>query len=213
MYHILGPGSRTYEFYQGNKNNSALAPTSFCNNCTRTNKKGAHGETWINQWKCEGHEDPRAMAQPPIQQPSTAVTANDWFNEWVHTISKTLETCTSWGAKRVQIIGIKGKFENVATLKEWPALLERLQDGCKQGVIKCNYAVLEESRVAFDESKVRKLFDKLERDEFVIVASCPNQHFDMVEELAKSSANNRNVFCSWGRKDDIGALRSESNSR
>ena len=74
------------------------------------------------------------------------------------------------------------------------------------------YDTINEVRISVDD--LEDYLDMAKKDKFVIVCSCPDQHFQVVSETISNHENNRNVFESWGQKEDSssGMMRDKSMS-
>ena len=136
---------------------------------------------------------------------SRPVEEMKWFKQWVHTVASHIEQAGEWGAESIVLAGIKGEIGvNFATLEEFPTLVKHLQDGFAQKLIKGEniWKMIEERRL--DIAKLPKLLAaEATGNSFVIIASCPDQHFD---EASRVAGGNRNVMAAWGRVDDMSSL-------
>ena len=131
------------------------------------------------------------------------VTEKGWFKQWQHTVFANIEQAFVWGADDVTLLGIKGDLEkNYATLEEWPRLLENMQAMLKQSRVKgADWDKISEMRVALP--KLKRQLEQAEGKSYIIIASCPSSHFDEAIALAQAASEPRNIFCSWGRADDV----------
>ena len=133
------------------------------------------------------------------------VTEKSWFKQWQHTVFQNIEQAFAWGADDVTLLGIKGDLEkNYATLEEWPRLLENMQVMLKQSRVKgADWDKISEMRIALP--KLKRQLEQAEGKSYIIIASCPSSHFDEAAALAQAASEPRNIFCSWGRADDVSA--------
>ena len=131
------------------------------------------------------------------------VTEKGWFKQWQHTVFANIEQAFVWGADDVTLLGIKGDLEkNYATLEEWPRLLENMQVLLKQSRVKgADWDKISEMRIALP--KLKRQLEQAEGKSYIIIASCPSSHFDEAIALAQAASEPRNIFCSWGRADDV----------
>merc|ERR1712203_1177794 len=115
---------------------------------------------------------------------------------WRHTVFANVGQCFQWGAQRVVLAGIKGGIANAYTAQEFPSLLEDLQDGFRRGTPPLNkgsYELIEDKRIMF--SSFQHLLSEAKGDDYVILASVPNQYFLQVQEEA---GTNKNVIICYG---------------
>ena len=131
------------------------------------------------------------------------VTEKGWFKQWQHTVFANIEQAFVWGADDVTLLGIKGDLEkNYATLEEWPRLLENMQVLLKQSRVKgADWDKISEMRIALP--KLKRQLEQAEGKSYIIIASCPSSHFDEAIALAQAASEPRNIFCAWGRADDV----------
>ncbi len=131
------------------------------------------------------------------------VTEKGWFKQWQHTVFANIEQAFVWGADDVTLLGIKGDLEkNYATLEEWPRLLENMQAMLKQSRVKgAQYDKISEMRIALP--KLKRQLEHAEGKSYIIIASCPSSQFAEAMALAQAASEPRNIFCAWGRADDV----------
>ena len=148
-------------------------------------------------------EHPRTAIASPAQRSIVDVTKKGWFKQWQHTVFANIEQAFVWGADDVTLLGIKGDLEkNYATLEEWPRLLENMQVLLKQSRVKgADWDKISEMRIALP--KLKRQLEQAEGKSYIIIASCPSSHFDEATALAQAASEPRNIFCSWGRADDV----------
>ena len=131
------------------------------------------------------------------------VTQKNWFKQWQHTVFQNIEQAFAWGADDVTLLGIKGDLEdNHATREEWLGLLADLQGMLRQSRVKgASYDKIPEMRISL--AQLEPQLQSAGGKSYVIIASCPSQHFDKVEAEAKAAPEPRNILCAWGRDDDV----------
>lgn len=133
------------------------------------------------------------------------VEDQSWFQQWSYKVVGDIEQCTDWGATLIVLVAIKGTMDNYVTLREYPSLLERLQQGMEQGKIKTKWSNIEERRIDLKRlSQVVK--SDAQGSSYVVIASCPNQLMDQVKTLVKG---NRNVMASWATTNDLSSLNQD----
>jgi hypothetical protein len=128
-----------------------------------------------------------------------------WFQQWSYKVVGDIEQCTDWGATLIVVVAIKGTMDNYVTLREYPLLLERLQQGMEQGKINTKWSNIEERRIDLKRlSQVVK--SDAQGSSYVVIASCPNQLMDQVKTLVKG---NRNVMAAWATTNDLSSLNQD----
>jgi len=128
-----------------------------------------------------------------------------WYKQWRHTVCIMIEQVQKWGAEKITLLGVKGEISNHWTMAEWPALLEDLQKGFKENKILGIWDKIEERRVRLDDLEGIIRVDAVPGgNRFVIVVSCPNQHYEEVTKICKLGGTN--AITAWGRADDISSL-------
>lgn len=116
-----------------------------------------------------------------------------------------IEQVVRWGATQIILLGIKGEISNHFTLLEWPALLQDLQRGFRHGKIEGKWGMIEERRISLEQLK-KVLAEAAKDNTYVIVCSCPNQHFEVAANICRKAKSPRNVITAWGREDDMSSL-------
>lgn len=84
---------------------------------------------------------------------------------------------------------------------EWPELQRVIQQGFTTKSIKAPpeaWKLIEFRLIAVE--KLAKVLKEAAGDSFVLVASCPGQHFETVTKLA---GGNRNTLLCWGEAGDL----------
>jgi hypothetical protein len=112
-------------------------------------------------------------------------------------LSQQRTVCRALISPRTTCQADSGK--NFATREEWTALQLDIQKGFADGKIRGEWEDVEFTLLA--SKKVAGVVERATGDTFVIIASCPSHHFDLVRNAA---GKNRNVTLSFGRADDIG---------
>lgn len=130
------------------------------------------------------------------------VTKDAWYPRWIAACAAALENVFSWKAEYVICVGIQADTgKNPATEDEWPALQKHIQQGFKEKRIKgpadswqkMEFRLIPVGRLA-------RLLKEADGDTYVIIMSCPGQHF---AEVTEKCDGNRNVLKSWGQVDDL----------
>lgn len=118
-------------------------------------------------------------------------------------ICTNLEQCLQWGATSITLLSIQGDLgTNMATHNAWELLLDDLQEALIHSKLQgqwedISYLLV---NIATAEHVVTR---EASGDGFVVIASCPNQHFATITALMRC---NRNILCSLARANDESSL-------
>ena len=111
-------------------------------------------------------------------------------------IAQDIEQAFRWGASTVSLVGVRGDLPGQPTGTSWPALLVDLQQKLEKSRGK-NAAWSKVAATRITYAQLETLLAATDQKSYVIIATCPSELSDAVEQLAEKAKEPRNVFCSW----------------
>jgi len=124
-----------------------------------------------------------------------------WFEQWRHTCFANVGQCFQWGADEVHLVGVKGGTDNLFAGQEWPSLMEDMFEAFSTNMPpldKGDYQSVTERRVEIAQLP-HMLAAFASGNSFMMIVSCPNQHFDEVKRIVGA---NRNIIIGYSEVGD-----------
>lgn len=137
-----------------------------------------------------------------------SVRRKKWYSPWFSAVCNALEQANGqWGDTYVTVLGIQADTGgNYSTRKENVAMQDDFQEALKQKRLNVEWKNVK--CMLIHASHLAAVLEAESRDKsYVIIASCPSQHFDFVKS---ASRGNKNVFNEFGREDGVCCMDHES---